>query len=166
MIHARLNDFITEHNILENSQYGFRKKHSTSLGITHLHETIIEGLEKKKVSVALFIDLKSAFDTINHFILIKKLDHYGIRGKALELISSYLKGRKQFVKGDDVESMILNVLCGVPQGSVLGPLLFIIYINDIVICSSELTALLFADDAVLILSHESIKQIEKNSIVK
>ena len=72
-----------------------------------------------------------------------------------------MKGRRQFVKGDDVESMILNVLCGVPQGSVLGPLLFIIYINDIVTCSSELVALLFADDAVLILSHESIKQLEK-----
>ena len=161
LIHARLNDFITEHNILENSQYGFRKKHSTSHGITHLHETIIEGLEKKKVCVALFIDLKSAFDTIDHDILIEKLDHYGVRGKALKLLSSYLKDRRQYVKGDDVESIILNVLCGVPQGSVLGPLLFIIYINDIVSCSSELTSLLFADDAVLILSHESIKYLEK-----
>ena len=75
----------------------------------HLHETIIESLEKKKVCVALFIDLKCAFDTINHNILEQKLDHYGVRGKALELLSSYLKGRKQFVKGDDVKSMVLNV---------------------------------------------------------
>ena len=104
LINARLNDFITEHGILENSQYGFRKGHSTSHGITHLHETIVESLEKKKVCVALFIDLKSAFDTINHDILIKKLDHYGVRDKALELISSYLKERMQFVKGDNVES--------------------------------------------------------------
>ena len=161
LIHARLNDFITEQNILENSQYGFRKKHSTSHGITHLHETVIESLEKKKVCVALCIALKCAFDTINHNILEQKLDHYGVRGKALELLSSYLKGRKQFVKGDGIESLVLNVLCGVPQGRVLGPLLFIIYINDIVTCSG-LNALLFADDAVLTLSHESHKHLERN----
>ena len=160
LLHARLNDFVTKHKILENNQFGFRKGHSTSHGITHLHETILESIEKKKICVALFIDLKSAFDTINHQILEQKLDHYGIRGKALELLSSYLKDRKQFIKADDIESSILQVLCGVPQGSVLGPLLFIIYINDISTCS-ELSTLLFADDAVLTFSHESLKYLER-----
>ena len=160
LLHARLNDFITKHQILENNQYGFRKKHSTSHGITHLHETILESIEKKKVCVALFIDLKSAFDTIDHQILEQKLDHYGVRGKALKLLSSYLKNRKQFIKAGDIESAILLVLCGVPQGSVLGPLLFIIYINDIVTCS-ELGTLLFADDAVLTTSHDSLKYLER-----
>ena len=83
-------------------------------------------IEKKQICVALFIDLKSAFDTIDHQILIDKLDHYGVRCKALSMLSSYLKDRKQFIKAGDIESSILHVLCGVPQGSVLGPLLFII----------------------------------------
>ena len=161
LLHARLNDFITKHDILENNQYGFRKGHSTSHGITHLHETIIESIEKKKICVALFIDLKSAFDAINHEILIQKLDHYGIRGQALELLSSYLKDRKQFIKSDDIKSEILRVLCGVPQGSVLGPLLFIIYINDIV-RTSRLGCLLFADDAVLTSCNDSLKHLEKH----
>ena len=160
LLHARLNDFVTKHNILENNQYGFRKGHSTSHGITQLHETILKSIEKKKICVALFIDLKSAFDTINHEILELKLDHYGVRGMALKLLSSYLKDRKQFIKAGDIESAILYVLCGVPQGSVLGPLLFIIYINDITTCS-ELSSLLFADDAVLTFSHESLKYLER-----
>ena len=83
LLHARLNEFVTEHKILENNQFGFRKSHSTSHGITHLHETILKSIEKKQICVALFIDLKSAFDTIDHQILKDKLDHYGVRCKAL-----------------------------------------------------------------------------------
>ena len=159
LIHARLNDFVNKYNILENNQFGFRKGHSTSHGITHLHETIIQNIEKKKVCVALFIDLKSAFDTIDPQILVTKLHHYGIQGNALQILSSYLTNRKQLIKSDGVVSELLNVVCGVPQGSVLGPLLFILYINDINRCC-ELDALLFADDAVLTLSHESLKVLQ------
>ena len=159
LIHERLNDYVTTYNILENHQFGFRKGHSTSQGITHLHETLVDSIEKKKVCVALFIDLKSAFDTIDHEILAKKLYYYGIEGKALQILSSYLSNRKQFIKADGVISDLLIVLCGVPQGSVLGPLLFILYINDMNRCC-ELDTILFADDAVLTMSHEFVKRLE------
>ena len=121
IIHERLVSFIDKHKILPNNQFGFRKKHSASHGITHLNEQVTKNLEDKKNSAVLFMDLKSAFDTVNHDILIKKLDHYGIRNNALNLLTSYLTNRKQFIKSGKIESCLLDVLCGVPQGSVLGP---------------------------------------------
>ena len=132
VIHERLGAFINQHSILPNNQFGFRKKHSASHGITHLNEQVTKKLESKKISAVLFMDLKSAFDTVDHNILIKKLDHYGFRNNVLDLLTSYLTNRKQFVKSGEIESCLLAVLCGVPQGSVLGSLLFIFYISDIV----------------------------------
>ena len=97
----------------------------------------------------MFIDLKSAFDTIDPQILVAKLEHIGVRGKMLGVIEDYLKNRKQYVRNGDAESILMEVLIGVPQGSVLGPLLFIIFINDIP-NSCSMSAALFADDAVFI----------------
>ncbi len=112
-------------------------------------------LKKKRVSAVLFIDLKAAFDTINHDLLILKLEHYGVRGSVLSLIQSYLSSRKQYVGGDNgIDSVLLDIVIGVPQGSVLGPLLFIIFINDIINCT-DLGAVLFADDAAFTASHSS-----------
>ena len=160
LIHEKMVAFINKHEILSNSQYGFRKGHSTSHAVTHLSESVIKHLENKKVCALLFIDLKSAFDTVNIHLLLSKLDHYGFRGNILKLLSSYLQGRKQFIKSGLIESCVLDVVCGVPQGSVLGPLLFTLYINDIVNCS-KFESILFADDAALLLADTTLKKLKK-----
>ena len=160
IIHQQLVHFLELHNILSKQQFGFRKKHSTSHAISCLHEKLINNFENSKMSAVLFIDLKSAFDTIDIDILLKKMEHYGLRNNVLNLLKSYLTDRKQYVNCDDIKSEILSVLCGVPQGSVLGPLLFILYINDIFDCS-DFDCVLFADDAALIISAENLKKLRK-----
>ena len=101
--------------------------------------------------MGVFIDLKKAFDTIDHSLLLNKLEYYGIRGVALNWLQSYLSNRKQFVTVNGIESKNLNVKCRVPQGSILGPILFILYINDICNCSKIMNFILFADDTNVVI---------------
>ena len=125
-----------------------------------LYEKLIKNIENQLDSAVLFVDLKAAFDTVDSDILLDKLNHYGIRNKTLKLLASYLDERKQYIKCASVESVILTVLCGVPQGSVLGPLLFILFINDIFNCSS-FDPVMYADDAALVISAKSLKKLQK-----
>jgi hypothetical protein len=125
-----------------------------------MYDKISLSIDNCEVSIGIFIDLAKAFDTVNHKILFRKLEHYGIRGVALHWIKDYLSRRKQYVYYNNVSSSLKDILCGVPQGSILGPLLFILYANDIGNCSSLFHFILFADDTNIFFSSKSVTNFE------
>ena len=123
---------------------------------------IASDIDRGHLAAGVFIDLSKAFDTLEHQILFSKLEHYGVPGVALQWIKSYLSNRKQFVQIKDTRSEFYEIKCGVPQGSILGPLLFILYVNDLQRALKQATSLLFADDTSIYYSHSNsdIKQLE------
>ena len=153
IIYTRLINFLQINDIFSNFQFGFRKKHSTSHALLTFIEKVTQAIDNHSHMLGIFLDFSKAFDTIDHKILLKKVYNYGIRGKALEWFRSYLSDRQQYVCVNDAKSNTLNIECGVPQGSILGPLLFIIYMNDFHRSSSILSFILFADDSNLFFSH-------------
>jgi len=159
IVHHRVYKFCTNQGILYNSQYGFRPNHSTINAVTHFMADIITAIENNQCTVAVLLDLSNAFDTIDHNILLRKLEYYGIRGVALEWFRSYLSDRTQYVSYKDVNSDYANLTCGVPQGSVLGPLLFIIYTNDLPKCLLHSNCILFADDTTVYKSSSNIREL-------
>ena len=163
IIKQRLITFWTTYNVFVPTQFGFRENRSTTLAIAHLHELIMTELDNDRSVCTIFMDLAKAFDTVNHNIFLFKLEQYGVRGVANNLLSSYLSNRKQFVHGDGFSSSLLDIDIGVLrlQGSVLGPILFLIYINDLYYCSDFKTTL-YADDNVLTLSHKNVNRLQYN----
>ena len=165
IVHIRLYNFLMSKHICYNSQYGFRKHHATTHAIHEFVDNTVSAFDNKLLTLSVFLDLSKAFDTIDHNILLKKLDWYGIRGKALDWFRSYLTDRKQYVKYNNTKSSIKTLPCGVPQGSVLGPLLFIIYTNDLPNCLKVTKTILFADDTTIFLSSQN-KQFLYESVNK
>ena len=155
----RVNTFLEKNECLYQLQFGFRGKHSTNHALINIIDTISEALDKNKVACGIFVDFQKAFDTVNHEILIKKLSHYGIRGNINNWFKSYLKDRKQFVSILGYESDLSTLSHGVPQGSVLGPLLFLIYINDLNKAIKHSTVYHFADDTNMLKIANSHKEI-------
>lgn len=150
IIFKQLYNFLDRQNLLFRSQYGFRQKYSTELAALELFDRIYEETQKGNVPLAIFLDLSKAFDTLDHQVLLWKLEHYGIRNRSLQLLKSYLSDRRQYVEFDGVKSSNLPLTIGVPQGSILGPLFFIIYMNDIVNSSNLLEFIIYADDTSIL----------------
>ena len=149
--------------ILSSHQHGFRPKHSTKTALIDLLDFVTNFFEKKMYIVGLFIDIFKAFDCLNHNILLPKLEHYGIRGVTLDWFRSYLFNRFQFTCQSDAKSLYHKIVCGIPQGSILGPYLYLIYVNDIFNVSSETKCILYADDTTLLFADTNLKTLLANS---
>lgn len=161
IIHKRIYSFAIKHKIFADNQYGFLKNRSTKDAFVKLTSKIYNNLDNSKPTIATFLDLAKAFDTVNHEILIKKLQIYGIRGNALDLIKSYLTNRKQKVRLNGVYSSERAINTGVPQGTILGPLLFVIYINDMLTGIIDDLIISYADDTVILTEGKTWKEAEQ-----
>ena len=161
IMYARLITFFDINKSLYESQYGFRAGRSCEHALLSAQNSILHSLNKNEVSLLLLIDFSKAFDMVDHGILIQKLQHYGIRGTTLNWLRSYLRNRRQYVSIDGATSTHRGVTYGVPQGSILGPLLFIIYINDIPEINKLAKFILYADDANIIVTGTNISEVEE-----
>lgn len=159
-MYVRIYSYLEKYNMIYSKQFGFRGNHSVNHAIISFTEHIRSLLDKGEFVCGIFVDLEKAFDTVHHDILCEKLKFYGLRGNANKLIKSYLSNRKQFVSINGHDSEVKDVTCGVPQGSSLGPLLFLLYINDLRLCLSETSCGHFADDTFIVFNSKKPKTIE------
>ena len=160
LVYKRLLKFLEKYSILTSNQFGFRVKHSTIHAILSIINEIQNAIEDGLFSCGICLDLSKDFYTVNHNILVHKLKNIGVRGTANNWFVSYLSNRKQFVSIGSQNSDYQSINCGVPQRSLFGPLLFLVYINDIANCSTKLDFHLFADDSNLFFADKNLKNLE------
>ena len=160
-MYNRMYKFFSDNNLIYTLQLGFRRKYSTVHALISLTENIRKNLDEGNIDCGIFVDLQKAFDTIEHDILSSKLEHYGIRGLANEWFKSYLSNRNQYVSINGYDSNLADVKFSVPQGSVLGSLLFLIYINDLNQALQFCKVHHFADDTNLIHFSKSVYRLNK-----
>ena len=158
-MHSRLYLDLERNNVFYNLQFGFRYGHSTTLALLEITEKIREVCHKGLFSCGVFLHFKKAFDTISHPILILKLQYYGVRGISSNWFQSFLTNKKQFTSANDYNSPYQQITHSVPQGSVLGPLLFILFINVLHLSVKDRKVHHFADDTNLLFSNKSLKKI-------
>ena len=155
IVHTRLTSYLEENNLLNTKQNGFRKNRSTISTVADFTDDVLKGLNEKMFTTACFIDLRKAFDTVSHSILKKKILKFGINQNIIKWINDYLTNRQQRCIVNSVTSDYLDITCGVPQGSIMGPLLFLIYLNDITNNLHNSTVRLYADDTVIYTTNNS-----------
>ena len=155
-MYNRIFKYLSENSILYEKQFGFQTSHSIEHAMLLLVNQLYQSFDENKFTLGIFIDLSKTFDTVDHKILTKKLELYGIKGCNLRCFESYLSNRKQFITYGDKQTNIETITCGVPQGSILGPLLFLIFVNDLHKVTKYLDPIMFADDTNLFYSHKNI----------
>ena len=160
LVYNQLLDYLNENDILSEKQSGFRSLHSTATALLHATNEWLYNIDQGQLNGVVFLDLAKAFDTVDHSILLKKMEIYGVKGTSLNWFASYLSERSQYCLVNNHLSKKCNLSCGVPQGSTLGPLLFVIYINDLPSSISKCSPRMFADDTSLSISALSADDIE------
>ena len=161
IVHDQMFEFLQP--ILTHKQAAFRKLYSTITSLINSSDSWYETMDRGEVNLAIFLDLKKAFDTVDHTILLAKLEKYGVRGIAGDWFISYLQNRKQFCTVNGHKSSAKMITCGIPQGSCLGPLLFIIYLNDFETCLQLSKASMYADDTHVTITSKNLENLLENA---